>query len=486
MTKANFLKLSVLQDVRASQTHRICRNAGKNYSPSEKILDKYVQAARCRARNVVASSLRSCSSSVKLSMYLSRRAYTLPRHLTRYVASAVVLLSVLSWPQQPPKPIPAQAGNYKFTFRPADPLNAQAFEHFYNMDYERSIQEFTLISQRHPDDADAINHVLNAVLFHELYRIGALNAGEYANDSFLNSSHRPADPHTCEQIKSLVQKALAIEEKRLEANPKDVAATYARGVTRAQFATYTALIEHAWFSALRNAVGARRDHEKVLELDPHNLDAKLIVGAHNYVVGSLPWGVKAASSMVGLGGSKEKGLEYLQEAAAGNSETSIDARIVLVVFFRRERRFDEALQILRSLEPQYPHNVLFAVEEGNLLRAKGQDQQAEAVYRRVWQEGRNGKYSGLNYEISALALGDLLRSQKNYTAAAAAYEQVGEIQKPDPETAQKSALGAGEMYDVLHKRDLALKKYQAVVAVDSSSHLADTARKRIKEPYSGS
>src|SRR5437667_4051439 len=385
-----------------------------------------------------------------------------------------------------PRPVSAQPGAVRFTFRPADPLNPQAFEHFYNMEYERSVQEFTQISQRHPDDADAINHLLNAVLFHELYRMGALNAGEYANDSFLNTAHRSADPHVCEQITSLVQKALAIEGKRLTANSKDVAATYARGVTRAQFATYTALIEHAWFSALRNAVGARHDHEKVLELDSHDLDAKLIVGAHNYVVGSLPWGVKAASSVVGLGGNKEKGLEYLRETAAGNTETKIDAKIVLVVFLRRERRFDEALQILRSLKPQYPHNVLFVLEEGNQLRAKGQNQQAEAGYRRVCQDGGNGKYAGLNYEIAAVALGDLLRGQKNYAGAAAAYEQVGELSKSDPETTQRAAVGAGEMYDLMHKRELALKKYQAVIAVDSGSHLSDVARKRIKEPYSGS
>src|SRR5438552_11547447 len=246
------------------------------------------------------------------------------------VRSLILLLAVLTpalvgdygWGQQPREKsgaISAPAASSptakpfdKFSFRPADPLNPSGFEHFYDMDYERSIQEFTLISQRHPDDPDAINHLLNAVLFHELYRIGALNASDYANDSFLTSSHRVADPHTSEQIKSLVQKALAIEDRSLNANSKDVAAIYARGVTRAQFATYTALIEHAWFSALRNAVGARHDHEKVLELDSHDLDAKLIVGAHNYVVGSLPWGVKAASSMVGLGGSKEKGLEYLR------------------------------------------------------------------------------------------------------------------------------------------------------------------------------
>src|SRR5579872_2920094 len=324
-----------------------------------------------------------------------------------------MIVSGCAWAQRseigPPSSTSAAEVNRssRLSLRSKEPLNAQAFDHFYDMQYDRSIQEFTLLYQRHPDDPDSINHLLNAVLFHELYRIGALSAGEYANDSFINAPHEPANPQTCDQIKSLVQQATAIENQRLAANSKDVGALYARGVTRAEFATYTALIEHAWFSALRNAVAARHDHEKVLELDPGNVDAKLIVGAHNYVVGNLPWAVKTASSMVGLGGNKERGLEYLHEAANGNGETAIDAKIVLVVFLRRERRYDESLQILRSLEPQYPHNVLFAMEEGNLLNAKGQHRDAEEIYRRVWQNGRKGKYSGLHYEIAATALGDL-------------------------------------------------------------------------------
>ena len=354
------------------------------------------------------------------------------------------------------------------------------------MYYERSIQEFTQVSQRHPDDPDAVNHLLTAVLFRELDRIGALNAGEYAGDSFVNSKHGPADPKTCDEIKQLVSKAQAIEEKRLQANPKDIAALYSRGVTRAQFATYTALIERAWFSALRNAVGARHDHEKVLELDPKSVDAKLIVGAHNYVIGSLPWGIKAATTVVGLGGNKEKGLQYLHEAAEGNSETSIDAKILLVVFLRREGRLDESLQILRTLVPQYPHNVLFALEEGNLLRARKQNQDSETVYRRVWSDGRAGKYAGLHYEMAATALGDTLRSERNYEAAAAAYDLVSQVPKPEVETAQRAAIGAGEMYDLLHKRDVAVKRYEAAVAADGNSELAQTAKKRIKEPYTGS
>jgi tetratricopeptide (TPR) repeat protein len=164
----------------------------------------------------------------------------------------------------------------------------------------------------------------------------------------------------------------------------------------------------------------------------------------------------------------------------------VDARILLAVFLRRERRFDEALQFIRSIEPQYPHNVLFPLEDGNLLREKGQRGEAEAIYRRVWQDGRNGKYSGLHYEISAVALGDLLRSEKNYDGAAAAYDLMIQVPKPDPELAQKAAVGAGEMYDLLRKRDLAVQRYQTAVGVDSGSPLAETARKRMKEPYRGS
>ena len=77
----------------------------------------------------------------------------------------------------------------------------------------------------------------------------------------------------------------------------------------------------------------------------------------------------------------------------------------------------------------------------------------------------------------------MLRSQKDYSGAAAAYEQVGQAPQPDPEALQKANLGAGEMYDLLQKRDLAVAKYQAVLASDTSSAPAETARKRIKEAY---
>ncbi len=368
------------------------------------------------------------------------------------------------------------------SFRPTDPLNAPAFDHFYNLDYDLSIAEFRQVLRHHPDDPFAINHLLVAILFRELNRIGALNSGDYTNDLFVSTPRLPADPETRKEIKGLVDQALALEEKRLETNSKDVDALYARGVTRAQSSTYTALVEHAWFSALRNAVGARRDHELVLELDPNYTQAKLIVGTHNYVMSSLSWAVKAAVAVAGLSGSKEKGLEYLRETANGPGETAVDAKIVLLLFLRREHQYDEALGIARGLIPVYPRNLLLALEEGNLLRAAGRNKEAAAVYRKVWQAGHDGSYPGSHFELAALGLGDVLHAQKDYAGAAAAYELVNGVPKPDNELLQKANLAAGEAYDVLRKRDLAMQKYSAVIAVKSDSPFAETARKCMKDP----
>jgi len=368
--------------------------------------------------------------------------------------------------------------------RPADPLNQAAFEHYYNLDHDAAIQDFERIAARHPDDPFALNHLLSAIQVRELYRMGAMNTGDYSNDNFIGSAHRPADPAQKERIKQLVQQAEKLENAELSRNPNNVDMLYARGVTRGQFALYTALIERAWFSALRNAVGARHDHERVLELDPNYTDAKLVVGAHNYVMGNLPLTVKIAVALVGLSGDKEKGLRYLNDAYRANGgETSVDAGIVLMVFLRRERRYAEALQITGALGPRFPRNYLLPLEEGNLLRASGKSDQAEEEYRRVWQAGREGKYGNLHYEIAAIGLGDLLRSEKKYQAAAGTYELVGEVTGADPELLQKANLGAGEMYDQLQKRDLAVKKYQAVVATNSGNAEADKARKRIKDAY---
>lgn len=366
---------------------------------------------------------------------------------------------------------------------PHDLQSDVAFDHFFNMDYDRAQQEFERIVEKRPGDAFALNHLLTAVLMRDLYDTGAMNTGDYANDSFIGRTPRPTDPKIKDRIKDLVRQAEAVEERQLKANPNDVAALYCRGVTRAQFSVYTGLIERAWFSALRNAVGARHDHERVLELDPEFIDAKLVVGTHNFVVGTLPWSVKVAAAIAGLSGSKEKGLAYLRDVAHSDGENAADAKVVITLFLRREHQYDEALGYMQDLTSKYPRNHLFPTEIANLDRAAGRLPEAEAMYRKVWQNGRDGKYGNLHYELAAWGLGELLRSKKDLSGAASAYELVNLAPNPDPDILQKANLAAGEMYDLLQRRELAMKRYETVLAGNANTGPADQARRYIKEAY---
>ena len=66
-------------------------------------------------------------------------------------------------------------------------------------------------------------------------------------------------------------------------------------------------------AAVRSALGARRDHERVLELDPTYVDAKMTVGIHLYIIGSLDWAGRTAVALFGVTGNRQKGLDYLRE-----------------------------------------------------------------------------------------------------------------------------------------------------------------------------
>ena len=365
-----------------------------------------------------------------------------------------------------------------------DAATRKGYDYFYNLEYDKAIHEFELALAAHPDDPSAVNHLLGAVLFKELYRIGALDTESYAGDSFLDKKlAAPLDPAARDRIKQLTDQSLALSQAQLNKNPNDVNALYARGATRALNSTYMGVANHAWIAALRNAVAARHDCERVLELDPKYLDAKVTVGTHLYIVGSVSWPVKVAASVAGLSGNKQKGLDYLREATASpHVEVAADAKILYALFLRREQRYAEALQVVNSMQNDYPRNFLMANEYAHLLNASGHGMEAIAAYRKVLYGCQHNTLNGCRIEITAYGLGESLRGQRQYLDAAQAYE-IAATNGKDPEQRQKATLAAGEMYDVLQKRDSAMEKYKAVIAENSSSNSADLARHYLKQAY---
>lgn len=378
----------------------------------------------------------------------------------------------------------SQSTGFHYVTSQTDPLTRSGFEHYYELDYPAAIRDFEKAAAAYPEDPFAVNHLLAGVFFQELYHAGALESSLYANNGFLdNKTPIHIEPATDARIQQLISKAEELANKRIRENPNDSGGYYARGVAKGMRSTYTGLVKKSWFGALGDAKAARHDHEKVLELDPKFSDARLVVGIHLYIVGSLAWPIRMMAHVVGESGNRSEGLKDIRAAAEGGGDAAVDASVVEALFLRREERYTEALQIQRRLTAEHPNNFLFAMEEANIQKDAGMGQQSIATYRRVLAETATGKYYDPHLEFAYYGLGEALRGQKDFAGAAEAYDAAAARPNSNPAIRLRSELGAGEMYDLLKQRERAVQKYQNVIATNSESPQADIARKNMKEPY---
>src|ERR1700677_1248114 len=128
-----------------------------------------------------------------------------------------------------------------------DPLVRQAYQRFYILDFDGALSRFEKVQTQNPASPLAVDYVLDAVIFRELYRLDLLDTTLYAHDGFLNKKHAAAtDPAVAEQVSSLFTKAMELAEQQLAKNPEDVDALFARGWTRSLRAVYIGLIERSF------------------------------------------------------------------------------------------------------------------------------------------------------------------------------------------------------------------------------------------------
>jgi tetratricopeptide (TPR) repeat protein len=224
----------------------------------------------------------------------------------------------------------------------------------------------------------------------------------------------------------------------------------------------------------------------VLQLDPDYVDAKLVVGVYDYVVGALPLPFKFLIGFIGITGSKSKGLEMLTDDGHRGMVTSVEARTTIALFLRREARYKEAIEVVRGLKSQYPRDYLFCLEEANLRKDAGEGMGAVAAYREILAANtKPGYFYSARMELAYFGLGDALRGQRHYGEAAQSYEQAAWTKNVGPELKIRSLLAAGECRDLNGERQLAIKDYQAAIDSGPNTSRADTARKHLRNAYSG-
>ncbi len=368
-----------------------------------------------------------------------------------------------------------------------DPAVRAAYDRFYILDYAGALERFQKIAADHPDNPITTGYVLDTVLFGELYRLDLLDTTLYAHDGFLSGKH-PVEENkqVTAQIGQLTDKMIAQADAILSRDAKNVNALYARSWARSMKSIYMGLVQHSFIGALHLALQSRSDSDKILQIDPSYVDADLVVGVHQYVVGSLGFAFKMMAGIMGDGGSKQKGLALLREAGEHGVLTSVEARTALMLFLRREAKYADATQVAQGLKNQYPHDFLFWLEEANLLKDSGDAKDAIAHYRAALEQAKKpGYFPSAHLELAWYGLGDTLRGQRDLQEAATAFEQVTLQPTVSPDLKGRAELAAGEAYDQLHDREKATAAYQAVLREGRDSVQASEAQKFLRSPFSG-
>jgi hypothetical protein len=374
-----------------------------------------------------------------------------------------------------------------------DPLNLRpevqaAYQHFYNLDYDKAQVLFEKIAAEHPTDPMAVNYVLNNAVFRELYRLDLLDTTLYVQEGFLSGKHPVVeDMHARARIDALYQHAIDLSNRRIAANPNDADALFARGFATSLDTLYIGMVEKKYVTALHMASASRKDDDAVLKLDPKYIDCYLIVGVHEYVMGTLSFPLRVLAGLVGMHGSKSKGMRELEWVGRDGIVNSVSARTSLAIFLRREAQYTKALDVINGLAQQYPHNFLFALEQANLLKDSGQGMRAIAAYEALLQRAKapGGYYPDAHLEMAFYGLGEATRGQRQIEEAAKAYQSATSQPTATPLMKRRAHLAAGEMFDLLGQRVQAKQQYDAVLALGTDSDQAERAAKYETSPYRG-
>jgi tetratricopeptide (TPR) repeat protein len=369
----------------------------------------------------------------------------------------------------------------------AQSLTEEGFSHFYNLEYDEAIASFEKAIAQNPSLPDLHNHLAQTLIFREMFRDGALESELVSgNNSFLRRPKLNPSPQVEKLVLDEIAKSMALCEARLKTNPNDTAAMYALGIAYGLRSNYYWVVKKAWRDSLKDATAARRLHNRISALEPNNVDARLVQGLHDYIVGSLPWTWRTLGFLIGIHGDKEKGIRTVQEVARSGKLNKVDAEIFLCALYRRENHPKQAVPLVKDLIRRYPRNFLLRLELAQMYSMGGDGTSGLETMKEVerLKEAHAPGFDRLPWEKIYFQQGsiqfwynDLDHSLENMKRVAARADEV------DLNTGVLAYLRMGQIYDMKHRRTEAVDAYKKAIAYAPQAEAAVESKKYLSAPY---
>ena len=362
-----------------------------------------------------------------------------------------------------------------------------ALDHFYNLEYDEAIAGLRAAVRANPEDPRRYNGLAQALFYREMYLSGSLESELATGDTpLLGRPRLEPGPGILHEIESAIGKAMALAKQRLAEKPGDTTALFELGVAHAARANVEFFVRKAWFKGLRATARSRQLHNKVVELDPEFVDARLTQGAHDYLISQLPFAYKMVGSVIGFRGDRRRGIRTVELVAREGQRRRVTAQLLLSVVYRRERQPELAVPLLLNLIEQYPRNHLYRVELAQMYADAG-DMTAsvrtlDEVEKRI--RTRAAGFSRLTVDRVGFLRGHIqFRHRLLSEAARTLRSVVARGEQVEPETRALAGLRLGQTYDLLERRPEARTAYQGAIVAQPVSEAARLSRRYLLSPY---
>ncbi len=369
----------------------------------------------------------------------------------------------------------------------APPGISKGFDHFYNLEYEPAIAEFAREIKQHPNDPFSYTHLAEALLYREMFNAGALESELVSGNNFFLAKAKiiPAEAEQ-KRFDEAIAKAISLSESRLATNSQDTEALYALGVAHGLRANYNFLIRKLWRDSLKEFTQSRKLHQQALQIKPDFVDAMMVGGVHDYIVGSLPFSWKLLGFLIGFRGDRDGGLRTVERVAAEGQRARVEAMVLLAVAYRRERHAEKAVPLLNKLIEMFPRHYLYRLEMVQMYADLGKRDEALVVLKTMEDlrtAGATG-YKNLPGGKIYYSRGNLLFWYREYSGALPDLQRVTAAgAEAGINTLMNAWLRMGQCYDMLGRRQEALRAYRQAIDGAPDSDAAREARRYLSSPY---
>jgi hypothetical protein len=238
-----------------------------------------------------------------------------------------------------------------------------AFDRLYNFDFAGAHAILDRYIAAHPEESLPYAVRASAYLFYELDRLKILESQFFTSDKRIGDKKKlQPDPKIREQLYKAIENAQSRASAILQAHPDDANALFTMCMTLGISSDYIALVEKRQLGSLPVAKRSNTYAQRLLERNPPWYDAYVTAGIDEYLIGCLPFFIKWFVHFDNIEGSKEQAIRNLQLVAAKGHYLKAFSKILLGIIYLREKRPQQAEQMLEQLARDYPANPLFRRE----------------------------------------------------------------------------------------------------------------------------